>query len=238
MESFRDFLIEVGNMMISRYRQFHPVSMTYFLESKSPEDQQLIQEVITWPKEYWREQVIIEPAVTSQTMNKDLRKQEMLAIVDKWPQIVEQLMTMVQAATAPDATAPVALKLLNYQIKFVLKPFMKEFEIYGDDVLDFGEEIQIGQQFQQAMEQAQQQIQGMEQELEGKNDQLEEAIRVLNHQLRQFVAATGKVPQPPPTGKSKTTGPIETQGGMGPSAPPPGDGGAPPMGGAPPGQGV
>ena len=237
MESFREFLIAVGTMMIARYRQFYPVCLKYYVELKEPEEQQLVETVITWPKEYWQEQLVIEPAVTSQTMNKDLQKQEYLAIVDKWPQIAEQIMTMVQAAMSPDPTAPVAAKLLDYQIEFILKPFMKTFEIYGDDVLDFGEEMQIGQQFNQAIEQAQSQIQSLEAGLEEKDGQIAEVIRVLNHQLRQFVAATGRVPQPPPAGKSKETGPIAPAQGMGGGAPVPGNGGPPPMGGAPPGQG-
>ena len=230
MESFREFLTDVGMMMISRYRQFHPVCIKFFTETKSQEDQALIEKVLTWPTEYWREQVIIEPTVTSQTMNKDLRKQEYLALVDKIPQIFQQIIQLSEMAMSATPTAPVAAKFLQFEIDAILKPFMKEFELDPGEVLNLQEEIQGGQQFSQAIQQAQGQIQQLQAEIGDKDGKLGEANRILHNLTSQFVAATGKVPMPPPIGKSKEVGPLTSPNGMGGGSPVPGQQGAPPMG--------
>ena len=222
MESFRQFLTKVGMMMISRYRQFHPVALKYYIESRDPKEQGLIVEVMRWPKEYWREQIIIEPAVTSENMNKDLRKQELLALVDKMPQILEQLFGLAQRALEPGPMTAIAAKFLDFEIEKILKPFMQEFEVDADDALNLDQEIQIGQVFSQAIQDAQGQIQQLQQSVQSDEVKIGEAVRVLEHLYRQFVAATGKVPQPAPSGKSKATGPI---------TPPTGMGGGPPMAG-------
>ena len=230
MESFREALAEVGMMMIARYRQFHPVNIKYFIESKRPETQGLIEQVLTWPKEYWREQVIIEPTVTSQTMNKDLRKQELLALVDKVPQIGEQIMGIASSVVEAGPMSAIAKKFLDFEINSVLKPFMKEFEIDADEFLDFGEEIDIGQQFSQAIQQAQGQIEQLQSEVGDRDAKLEEANRIYHDLMSKFVSATnGKVPTPPPIGKSKAVGPLTTPPGMGGGSPIPGQPSIPPV---------
>ena len=229
MESFRQFLTRVGVMMISRYRQFHPVDMVYYVQSQDPKDQEVTQKMLQWPAEYWQDKIMIEPAVSSQSMNQDLKKQEQLAVMDKFPQMYQTLMQYIDQSLQPTPMAPIALKVAIAYAKKMAR-FMEVFEIPGADELDFSQEIDIGASFNKAITEAQQQIDGLSGTTEQQSAELQEQVRIIEHLTRQFVAATGKAPAPPPSGKSQVPGPPQAPQGMGGGPPVPGGPGVPPMG--------
>ena len=209
LERFRRSFAKVVIHMLARYRQFFPEGLEYYLESQGPEaGMQMQQMFLEWPDEAIEDAVIIETKVTSAQMSKHLRKQEVVALLDRVPQMYETMMGMAQAASSPSPMSMMAAKLLNaYQS--VVNQFLTEFEVPGKEKLnpELVSEVQVAQMVQQQMQQMQSQIQSM-------GSQLQQA----QAQLAQVQGMQGPGP------------------GMGGQAmPPPGVQGPPGMGGVPPG---
>ena len=118
---------------------------------------------------------------------------------------------------------------MNSYARYIVE-FLEEFELGGTDEFDFSQEMDLGAIFGQRLQEMQGQLEGISGNLETKEAQLQEMSRVLEHITRQFVAATGKIPAPPPTGGSPPSGQLETAEGMGGGAGPSGAPGAPSMG--------
>lgn len=199
LERFRDSLALVVKHMLARYKQFYPEGMKIYLNEEGPEADYILREMaFAWPKGALEDSVLIETKVSSSTMSKNVRKQEIIALMDKMPEIYQTMMGMAGAATSPNPQAPgmalVAAQLLNgYQT--VIDRFMTEFEVANKDAINpqLVEEVQIAQQINQQIMQLTQQ-----------NQQMAQQIQQLQARL-----------QPPPTGPA--AGPMGGQAG-----PPPG----------------
>ena len=209
LERFRKSFALVVKHMIARYRQFFPEGMTYYVQSLQPESQQMMERMLLeWPEASLDDAVIIETKVTAAQMSKHLRKQEVVALLDRVPQMYETMMQMSQAASQPSPTSMIATKLLNaYQD--VVNQFLTEFEVPGKENLnpDLVSEAQSAQMVAQQMQQMQQQIQTLGTQLQNAQGQL--------------AAVQGGGIQQPPMG--------------GPPGPQPGVPGPPGMGGPPAG---
>ena len=209
LERFRKSFAEVVKHMLARYRQFYPEGMDYYIESTDPQSQQNLQRMFfEWPEDAIEDSVIIETKVTSAQMSKQTRQQQVVALIDRIPQVYETMMGMAQQAATPSPMAPIAAKLLNgYQQS--INQFLIEFEVPGKEALNPGlvQEAQVAQMVTQQMQQMQQQIQ-----------QLGTQNQALQGQLAQIQG--GGVP-----GQGMGGGPM----------PPPGVQGSPGMGGPPAG---
>ncbi len=152
--------------------------------------------------------------MTSAQMSKNLRKQEMVALLDRVPQMYQTLMGMIEAAVNPGPMSMIAAKLaIAYQ--GLIDQFMTEFEVPKKDELnpELIQEVQIAQQVQQQLQQAQQMAQQAQQQAQQMGQQLQQA-------QGQLAAIQGQ---------GGMQGP-----GMGPQpGPPPGVQGPPGMGGPP-----
>jgi hypothetical protein len=174
LERFRTSFSEVVMHMLSRYRQFFPEGLEYYLESQGQENAQYMQQMfLEWPDEAIEEAVIIETKVTSAQMSKHLRKQEVVALLDRVPQMYETMMGMAQAASQPSPMAMTAAKLLNAYQR-VVNQFLTEFEVPGKETLnpELVSEVQVAQMVQQQMQQMQSQIQSMGSQLQQAQAQL------------------------------------------------------------------
>jgi len=204
MESLREFLKVVALQMVARYRQFNPIDIEFYLQSRTEEEASEIREVLQWPEEYWRDQVILETAVSSQSMSRDLRKQEWLALVDKMPQVIGQIMQLAEAAMTPGPMAAVAAKMLQWQMAYAVQPWLAEFEVAGREFLDIGEEMQVGQMFTQMVQELQGQIQQLQQQSTVDQQTIERLTGMLEHVTRAYTVKTGKLPPPPPRGQGRS----------------------------------
>lgn len=126
MTRFREYLGLIMQMQYARYRQFNPKSMQIFIQAQG--DQELIQQTVDFPPGYWKDQVVIETKVNAQTMSKAVKKQEILAMVDKLPQIFEGAATMGAMAVEGTPMSPLAGSFLSLY-DLVLKEFLTEFEM-------------------------------------------------------------------------------------------------------------
>ena len=84
--------------------------------------------LVEFPPGYWRDQVILETKVNSQTMSKAGKKQEALAMVDKFPEIARTLLELGEMATSGGPVAPLAGNALDIQA-LVLQEWLTEFEL-------------------------------------------------------------------------------------------------------------
>ena len=128
---------------------------------------------LEWPAEAIEDAVIIETKVTSAQMSKHLRKQEVVALLDRVPQMYETMMGMAQQAANPGPGSMIAVKLLNAYQKTV-EQFLIEFEVPGKEELnpELMQEVQVAQMVQQKMQEMQQQVQSMGQQLQNAQGQL------------------------------------------------------------------
>ncbi|KKN79025.1 hypothetical protein LCGC14_0345010 [marine sediment metagenome] len=211
LERFRVALAEVSKHCLARYRQFYPEGLQFYTMQEDPEGIQLVEQFFQWPDGAIERDVIIETKVSSSSMSKQLRKQELTALLDKLIPYFDKLMQMAQVATDPmNPSAIIAAKLMN-GLYVAMDNMLTEFEVGKKDTLnpELINEIEVYKQIQQAMQQMQQQIA----QLGNQNQQLQAA----NAQLQ---AGAG-----------------QGQPMAGPPGPPPGVQGPMPMGAGPQGQG-
>jgi hypothetical protein len=198
MERYRKFLAKVVQMQYARYRQYYPQSMQVFVKAQPPgEAQKMEEQIVKFPPGYWKDQVLIETKVNSQTMSKAVKKQEILAMVDKLPEIFQGAASMGAVATEGSPMSPLAGDFLNVY-DLVLKEFLSEFEMPEvRDALD----IQGDKMAADAINQLIQKLTGVIQELQS---------RVVGAESR-LVDLGEPVPEEPPPG-------MEPEGNQSPEA--------------------
>ena len=162
LESFRKFNADALKLMVSRYRQFLPAGIEMYIETD--ETGGLKEQLLSWPDGYWNDQVIFETTVSSEKMSKMVRRQEMMAWIDKFPQIIETYMGLAQAATTPQPIAKMAEELLM-QYYEVFRQMLREFDMDQRRAVNPKESIDAGKTWQMAMQQMQQQLMQLQQAL-------------------------------------------------------------------------
>ena len=178
LERFRESFAEVVRHMLARYKQFYPEGMNLYLATRDQMQASILQEfAVQWPEGSIEDSILVETKVSSATMSKNARKQEVVALMDKMPQLQQILMQYANMATNPQmpGTALIALKLLAGFQK-LMEMFLVEFDVPNKEILNppLVEEAQvyaqINQQFMQLQEQVQQlttQNQQLQQQLQG-----------------------------------------------------------------------
>ena len=159
LESLRGALAEVGIHILSRMRQFYPAGVPMFDGGEGPE-------ILNWPKEAFEESIIVETRVSSQSMNKQLRKEEAMALLERMTELYDRIMGYAEAATTPGPLAPVAEKVLG-GLQFAISKMMEEFDVAYADIInpDLQEEIDVGQMFSEYRQGMEQQVAMLEGEL-------------------------------------------------------------------------
>ncbi len=202
LESFRYSLTRVCEMMLARLRQFKPESIQLYLRKETTDPntpEESLWKMFEWPEEMFTESVNIRVKASSAKMNKNLRKQEAVAMLDRIPQVYSAMMQMLQQVNPQNPTAPVALQLLQgFQETF--NEFLIEFDVPKKDMLnpDIQEAMNYGQMVAQQMGQMQSQIQQMGQQ----NQQLQFQLAQLSGQAPQ-----GMAPGVPPHGVPQAPNP-------------------------------
>ena len=152
MERFRDFMARVAKMQYARYRQFYPQELQILLGTMGEDGQRLTQ-LIQFPPGYWEDQILIETKVNSQTMSKSVKKQEALAMLDKWTEMWQNLVGIVELTLSGQPIAPFAGQALDAQ-KILMDEFFTEFEVPEvRDVLQFDSAKMVGEGIAQTIDQ-------------------------------------------------------------------------------------
>ena len=212
LERFRASFATVSRHVLARYRQFYPEGLRFY-SMQDPEGTQMVEEFFQWPEGVIERDVVIETKVSSASMSKSLRKQELVALLEKLSQHYDKIMQLAQAATDPmNPSAMIAATLMD-GLYTAMNDMLTEFDVGKKDALNpqLMEVTQVAQQIQQKMQEFMQQIN----QLGNQNQQLQAANAQLQGVLQQ----------------------VQGQGMAGQPMPPPGVQGSMPMGGGPQGQG-
>jgi hypothetical protein len=182
LERFRASLAEVCKHVLARLRQFYPEGLQFYAMQEDPQGVQMIEEFFKWPEQAIEKDVIIETKVSSASMSKSLRKQEIVALLDKLNEYYGQLMQLSMVATDPmNPSAPIAATLMN-GLYTVMNDMLTEFEVGKKDQLNpqLIDVVQVMQNVKAQMDQLMQQIN----QLGAQNQQLQMA----NAELQSVVA--------------------------------------------------
>jgi hypothetical protein len=215
LERFRIKLATVAKHVLSRYKQFYPEGLQFYTMQEDPEGIKMIEQFFQWPDGAIERDVIIETKVSSSSMSKSLRKQELVALLDKLIPYFDKLMQMAMVATDPmNPSAYIAAKLMN-GLYTAMDNMLTEFEVGKKDILnpELINEIQVLQQIAMQMQQQMQQIN----QLGAENQQLQAA----NAQL-QGIPGPGQPVPGAPGPQGGVQGPVPVGGGA------PGQGNVPP----------
>jgi hypothetical protein len=157
--------------------------------------------------------ILIEPVVNSATINKNIRKAEAVAVVDKLPALYGFALQLAEAAAQPSPSAFIAKDMLVAYLKAV-EAMLRELDVETreDFIGRIIEGVDVGGMFAQTLEQAQQQIQSLGQ---------------------QNQALQAKLAQYPEPGHVPLIAGLPGGAGMGPGPTPPA-GAVPGLEGAPP----
>jgi hypothetical protein len=217
LERFRASLAEVCKHVLARHRQFYPEGLRYYTMQENPQNVQMVEQFFQWPSSAIERDCVIETKVSSASMSKNLRKQEIVALLDKLIPYFDKLMQMGQVAVDPmNPSALIAVKLMN-GLHTAMNNMLIEFEVGKKDALnpELVNEMEtlrnIASQMQQLMQQVNQLGAGAQ------NQQLQAA----NAQLQGIAGQGQGLPAPPGP-------PAGVQGSMPMGGPPQGPGNGPP----------
>ena len=181
LERFRASLAEVSKHALSRYKQFYPEGLQYYVMQENPQGIQMVEQFFSWPAGAIEKDVIIETKVSSASMSKNLRKQELVALVDKMGTLYQQMMQYAMVAADPmNPGAMIAAQLLN-GLWTIVNDMLTEFEVGKKDALNpkLVEVTQVVQQIQQQMQGLMQQNNQLGQQnaqLQQQNAQLQSGV--------------------------------------------------------------
>lgn len=156
MESFRGALSKLALMMLARYKQFYPAGLEYYLQVPSEDGMTMTPGFVQWQDGAIEEQVYVETRTSSSTMNKQMQKQEKLAMLDKAQAFLMPIAQMASQAVMPSPMAPVMMKLLaGYQTLF--DDMLTTFEIADKNKInpDLSQELNLGAMVQSLVQQNQ-----------------------------------------------------------------------------------
>ena len=212
LERFRTSLALVCKHVLARYRQFYPEGLQFYEMQEDPQGVQLIEQFFQWPEEAIEKDVIIETKVSSASMSKSLRKQEMVALLDKLQVYYDKLMQLSQVATDPmNPSAMIAAILMN-GLYTVMQDMLTEFEVGHKEALNpqLMEVTQVAQQIQAQMQNLMQQVN----QLGSQNQQLQAALaQQQGAGIQQPGMAGQPMPQAGVPGPMPMGGPPQGQGG-------------------------
>lgn len=205
LERFRASLAEVCKHVLARYKQFYPEGLRYY-KMQDPEGTAMVEQFFQWPEGTIEKDVLIETKVSSASMSKSLRKQELVALVDKMGMLYDKMMQFATVASDPmNPGALIAAQLLN-GLWTVVNDMLTEFEVGKKDALN-PRLVEVTQVVQQ--------IQGQMQQLMQQNQQLMQQNQQLGQQNQQLKASLAGIQGGPGQGPPMAGGPQQAPGVQG-----------------------
>jgi len=189
MSRFRIPLTRIIEMQYSQFRQFYPENLRMFVDAQSPQESQEMQAMLVeFPPGYWRDQVLLETKVNSQTMSKAVKKQEALALVDKLPELARTTLELGEATVSGTGISPIAGNMLDVY-DLVLAEWLTEFELPEvRDAMDIQGTKMAGESIAQTL----QQLEGILAEQEQKIIDYEARLVDLGEEIEAGAGAGGK----------------------------------------------
>lgn len=212
LEAFREFLVEILWVVLSRHKQFFPKGSTYYVTTKDETGKDIVEErAFIFPAGLLEEKIRVETKASTSALNKSARKQDAVALADRMEKSYQVLMGLIGQAATPSPVAPAAMKLAqSYQE--VMKQLLDEFGVQNSDVVnpDLSQEVLGGQLLIQQIQQLAQQ-----------NQQLVATIGQLTGQANPGLPPGAGAPGLQPQGTEEAQGGAAVPGANGAVPPPP-----------------
>jgi hypothetical protein len=131
--SIRDFRSEYNlmfHMALANYQQFNPVGKIF--SYLSPEDATLVEELSRIPPELVRAGMDIELTATSAAMNREVKRQSSIALMQILTQYYSQVISLGQTMQVAQATAPQWVQAIGKILDMSAKGFVRvldDFEV-------------------------------------------------------------------------------------------------------------
>ena len=130
----RDCLGAVGKKVLLLNAQFRPQGMAYFVKGS---DGNLIEQVLDLPDEFIADGIGMELTASTATINREIEKQGLMALMGTLAQYYQQLMNITQMAVNPQAPPPISKMCLEMAdgARYLMKMIVQTYEIRAIDTL-------------------------------------------------------------------------------------------------------
>jgi len=207
LDSFRKAYAEVAAHMLARYKQFYPAGFPVQSVNHVQGDEEYVLDMVRWPEGAIENSVFVRTAVSSQSLNLEMLKQEKLALLDKFPQIIEVVLGLSQQASAVGPTQIIAKRLLDIYLRYY-EDFVKHFDVPKPEEVTSGisESVDVQAIILEAI-----------QTLQGENEALKGQLAEIAQQIAAVSGQPGIAPEGP---GGLVEGGVPPGMGLGPELPP------------------
>jgi hypothetical protein len=134
VRDIRETLGHVGKKVLLLNAQFRPKGMAYFVKGS---DGQLVEKVLDLPEEFVADGIGVELTASTATINREIQKQGLMALMGSLTQYYQQLMQISGIAMAPQTPPPVqkmAIQMCD-GARYLMEQIVQTFEIRAIDTL-------------------------------------------------------------------------------------------------------
>jgi hypothetical protein len=130
----RDCLGEVGKKLLLLNAQFRPSGMAYFVKGQ---DGELVEKVLNLPDEFLADGIGMELTASTATINREIEKQGLLAMMGTLTQYYQQLLQIGGIAMNPQTPPPVQKMALEMAegARYLMSMIVQTYEIRAVDTL-------------------------------------------------------------------------------------------------------
>jgi len=155
VRDIRDALSQVGKRLLMLNAQFRPKGMAYFVKGS---DGNLVEQVLSLPEEFVADGIGMELTASTATINREIQKQGLMAMMGSLTQYYQQLLQIGGIAMNPATPPPVQKMALEMAdgARYLMSMIVQTYEIRAVDTL-----LPQGLADLQAEQQAQQQGGGL-----------------------------------------------------------------------------
>lgn len=134
VRDIRETLGQVGKRILLLNAQFRPKGMAYFVQGQ---DGELVEKVLDLPDEFIADGIGMELTASTATINREIQKQGLMALMGSLTQYYQQLVQISGIAMSPQTPPPVqkmALQMCD-GARYLMEMIVQSYEIRAVDTL-------------------------------------------------------------------------------------------------------
>jgi len=134
VRDIRECLGGVGKKLLLLNAQFRPAGMAYFVKGS---DGQLIEQALSLPDEFIADGIGIELTASTATINREIEKQGLMAMMGQLTQYYQQLLQISGVAMNPATPPPIQQLALQMAdgARYLMKMIVQTYEIRAVDTI-------------------------------------------------------------------------------------------------------
>lgn len=134
VRDIRQCLGDVGKKVLLLNAQFRPSGMAYFVKGS---DGQLVEQALDLPDDFIADGIGIELTASTATINREIEKQGLMAMMGQLTQYYQQVMQITQMAMNPQAPPPIKQLAIEMSMgaRYLMGMIVQTYEIRAVDTL-------------------------------------------------------------------------------------------------------